>query len=225
MDCSTSGFPVHQQLLGFTQTHVHWVGDAIQRLIVIPCSSHLQSFPASGSFPRSRLFASGGQSIGVSAPTSVLPMNIQDWSPLGWTSCISLQSKGLSRVFANTTAQRSAFFIVQLSHPYMTTGKTISLTIWTFVGPPSLLFNMVSRLVITFSSKEQAFFNFKAVVTICNDFGVPKKQSLSLFPLLPHLFAMKWWDQMPWSSFSECWILSQLFHSPLSLSSNPYYRV
>ena len=81
---------------------------------VIPFSSCLQSFPASRSFPMSHLFASGGQTIGVSASTSVLPINIQDWSPLGWTGCISLQSKGLSRVF-NTTVQKHQFFGTQLS--------------------------------------------------------------------------------------------------------------
>ena len=73
---------------------------------VIPFSSHLQSFPESGSFPVSQFFASGGQSIGVSASVSVLPMNIQDWFPLGWTGWISLLSKGLSRVFSNTTIQK-----------------------------------------------------------------------------------------------------------------------
>ena len=75
----------------------------------------LKSFPASGSFPMSQLFASGGQSIRVSASTSVLPMNTQDWSPLGWTGWISLQSKGLSRVFSNTTVQNHQFFGAQLS--------------------------------------------------------------------------------------------------------------
>ena len=79
---------------------------------VVPFSSHFQSFPASGSFPKSRFFASGGQSIGVSASTLVLPMNIQDWSPLGW---ISLQSRGLSRVFSNTIVQKHQFFGTQLS--------------------------------------------------------------------------------------------------------------
>ena len=82
---------------------------------VVPCSSRLQSFPASGSFQMSQLIASGGQSIGVSASTSVLPMNIQDWFPLGWTGWISLQSKGLSRVFSNTTVQKHQFFGAQLS--------------------------------------------------------------------------------------------------------------
>ena len=82
---------------------------------VIPFSSCPQSFPASGSFPMSQLFASGGQSIGVSASASVLPMNIQDWFPLGWTGWISLQSQGLSRVFSNTTVQKHQFFGIQLS--------------------------------------------------------------------------------------------------------------
>ena len=81
---------------------------------VIPFSSCLQSFPASGSFPMSQLFASGGQSIGASASTSVLPMNTQDWS-LGWTGWISLQYRGLSRVFSNTTVQKHQFFGAQLS--------------------------------------------------------------------------------------------------------------
>ena len=98
---------------------------------VVPFSSCLVSFPVSGSFQRTQFFSLGGQSIGVSASASVLPMNIQDWSPLGWTGWISLQSKGLSRVFSNTTVSkvsflwRLAFFIVQFAHPYMRTGKII----------------------------------------------------------------------------------------------------
>ena len=81
---------------------------------VFPFSSFPQSFPASGSFPMSQFFSSGGQSIGVSDLTSVLPMDIQDWSPLGWTGWISLQPKGLSRVFSNTTVQKHQFFSAQL---------------------------------------------------------------------------------------------------------------
>ena len=80
-----------------------------------PFSSCLQSFPASGSFPVSRIFESGGQSIGASASASVLPTNIQDWFPLEWTGLISLQSKGLSRIFSNTTVQKHQFFSAQLS--------------------------------------------------------------------------------------------------------------
>ena len=130
---------------------------------VIPFSSCLQSFPASGSFPMSQFFALGGQSIGVSASASVLPMNTQEWSPWGWTGWISLLSKGLSRVFSNTTVQKHQFFGSQLSlwsnsHPYRTIGKTTTLTRWTFFGKVvSLLFNMLSRLIITSSSKEQVF--------------------------------------------------------------------
>ena len=82
---------------------------------VIPLSSHPQSFPAAGSFPKSQFFTSGGQSIGVSASASVLPMNIQDCFPLEWTGWISLQFKGLSRVFFNTTVQKHQFFGAQLS--------------------------------------------------------------------------------------------------------------
>ena len=103
MNCSMPGFPVLHYLPEFTQTHVHWVGDAIQPSH--PLSSlllGLQSFPASGSFLVSRLFASSAQIIGASASSSVLPMNIQDWFPLGWTGLICLQSKGLSRVSSNT---------------------------------------------------------------------------------------------------------------------------
>ena len=110
MDCSMPGLPVHHLLPESTQTNVHWVSDAIQpvsniQVSVIPFSSHLQSSPASGSFQMSQLFASGGQRTGVSASTAVFPVNTQDWSPLEWTGWISLQSKGLSRVFSNTTVQ------------------------------------------------------------------------------------------------------------------------
>ena len=93
---------------------------------VVPFSSCLQSFPSSGSFLKSQLFTSGGHNIGTSASASVLSMNIQDWFPLGLTGLISLQSKGLSRIFSNTTVQKYQFFGAQLSlwsssHPYMTT--------------------------------------------------------------------------------------------------------
>ena len=84
-------------------------------ILCLPFSSCLQSFTASGSFPMSQFFTSGGQSIGVSVSASVLPMNIQDWFPLGWTGWISLQSKGLSRVFSSTIVQKHQFFSAQLS--------------------------------------------------------------------------------------------------------------
>ena len=123
---------------------------------VIPFSSYPQSLPASESFPMSRHFTWGGQSTGASALASFLPKKSQVRAPSEWTGWISLQSKGLSRVFFNTTIQASIllglpFFMVQLTHLYMTTGKTIALTRWTFVGKVmSLLLNMLSRLAITF---------------------------------------------------------------------------
>ena len=122
---------------------------------VIPFSSHLQSFPASGSFPMSQFFPSGGQSTGVSTSASVLPMNIQDWFPLGWTGWISWQSKGLSTPqFKSINFSALSFLYVHLLHSYLATGKTIGLTRWAFVGKVmSLLFNMLSRLVIAFLPK------------------------------------------------------------------------
>ena len=107
--------PVHHYLPEVAQTHVHWVGDAIQPSSTVPFSSCLRSFLASGSFPMSRLFASGGQRIGALVSASVLPMNIQGWFPLEWTGWISLQSKGLSKVFSNTMVQKHQFLGTQLS--------------------------------------------------------------------------------------------------------------
>ena len=114
---------------------------------IIPFSSCLESFPASGSFQMSQLFASGGQSIGLSASASVLPMNIQDWFPLGWTGWISLQFKGLSRVFSSATVQKNQFFRTQLFYgPTFTSihdyWKTTALTPWTFVSKMMSLFLM-----------------------------------------------------------------------------------
>ena len=145
---------------------------------VVPFSSCLQSFPESGAFLVSQFFVSGGQSIGVSTSASVLPMNIQDWFPLGLTGLISLQSKGLSRVLSNTMIQKHQFFGSQLSlesishiHTWLLE-KTIALTRRTFVGKVmSLLFNMLSRLVIAFLLRSKCLFNFMAAVTICSDFG------------------------------------------------------
>ena len=145
-----------------------------------PFSFCLQSFPASGSFPMSWLFASRGQIIGASASASVLPMNIQGWFPLGLTGFLSLKSKGLtlkSLIQHHSSKalilQHSAFLMVKLSHPYMTTGKTTALTIQTFVGKVMfLLSNTLSRFVIPrFPSKEQASFNFMAAATVCKTVG------------------------------------------------------
>ena len=126
-----------------------WCHPAISSSVV-PLFSCPQSLPASGSFPISQLFVWSGQTTGVSASASVLPMNTQDWSPLGWTGW-TLKSLLQYHTSKASILQCSAFFTVQLSHPYMTTGKTIALTRQTFVDKVmSLLLNMLSSLVITF---------------------------------------------------------------------------
>ena len=118
MDCSTPGLPVHHQLLEFTQTHVHWVSDAIQPSHPL-LSPSLRAFNLSqhqGLFQMTQFFQLGGQNIGVSVSALVCPMNIQYGFPLGWTGWISLQSKELSRVFPNTTIQKHEFFDARFLH-------------------------------------------------------------------------------------------------------------
>ena len=198
------GFPVHHQLLEFTQTHVHWVRDAIQ-------PSHPLSSPISPSvFPSIRVFSnesvlhiwwpkywSFSFSISPSSEYSGLISFKMDWFDL-------LEVQGtLKSLLQHHSSKASilrclAFFIVQLSHPCMTTVKTIALTRRTFVGKVmSLLFNMLSRLVITFLPRSKllliSWLQSPPAVIL-----EPKKR-LSPFPLFPHLFAMKWWDRMPWS--------------------------
>ena len=128
MNCITPGFPVHHQLPELTQTHVHWVGDAIQpsKPLLSPFSFCLQSCPASGSFQMSQVFTSGGQNIGAWAPASILPMNIQGWFLLGLTGFISLLSKWLSRAFSNTTVQ------TQMQSRVMQSRIPITLPDWAF---------------------------------------------------------------------------------------------
>ena len=153
MDCSTPGFPVHSPT-----PRDYSNSSPLSRLYhptisssVIPFSSRLQSFPALGSFQMSQFFTLGGQSIGVSASASVLPMNIQDWFPLAWTSWTPCRPRGTLKSFLQHHSSKasvllcSAFFTVWLSRPYMTTGKIKALTKWTFVGKVMfLLFNMLS---------------------------------------------------------------------------------
>ena len=159
MNRNMPGLPVHHPLPEFTQTHIHWVSDAIQPFhpLSSPFPPAFNFFPASSSFPRSLLFSSGGQKIRASASASVPPMNIQDWFPLGWTGFFSLLSKGLSRVFSSTTIWKQQYFSSQLSlwfnshiHAWLLE-NAIALTIQTFVSKVmALLFNMLSRFVIAF---------------------------------------------------------------------------
>ena len=182
----TPGLPVRHQLLEFTRTYVHWVGDGIQ-------PSHLLS---STSLPALNLSQHQGLQLQHQSFQWILIFFRMDWLDL-----LAIQGilKSLLQHHSSKTAihQHSAFFIVQLSHTYMTTGKTKALTRWTFVGKGmSLLFNMLSRLVITFLPRSKCLliswlWSSSAVILD------PKKKSLSLFSSFPHLFAMKWWDQMP----------------------------
>ena len=157
----------------------------------------------------SQFFASGDQSIGVSASASVLPMNIQDWFPLRLTGWISLQSKGLRSLLQHHSSKAailrcSAFSTVQLSHPYVTTGKTIALTRWTFVGKVmSLLFNMLSRLVITFLSRSKRLLISRLWLPSAVILEPPQIKVCHCFHCFP--IYLLWWDQMPWSWFFECW--------------------
>ena len=156
MNRSTPGLPVHHQLLEFTQTHVHLVGDAIQPSHpVVPFSSCPQSLPASESFPVSQLFASGETPKYWSFSFNISPSNEHPGLisfRMDWLDLLAVQGtlKSLLQHHSSKASipWHSAFFTVQLSHPYMTTGKTIALTRWTFVGKVmSLLFNTLSRLV------------------------------------------------------------------------------
>ena len=164
-----------------------------------------QSLPASRSFPMSQLFAWGGQSIGFSfsiSPSKKHPGQISirmDWLDL-FTVQGTLKSLLQHHSWKASIFGKSAFFILQLSHPYMITGKTIALTRWTFVGKVmSLLFNMLSRLVVAFLPRSMCL-NFMAAVTVNNDFGAQENEVCQCFHFFPYIFAMKWRDWMPWFS-------------------------
>ena len=156
------GFPVLHYRLEFAQTHIHWVDDAIQpsHPLLPPSPPALHLSQQQGLFQWVGSSHQVAKVIGVSASGSVLPMNIQDWFPLGLNGLISLLSKEVSAVFFSTTVWKHQFFsaqpfLVQLSST-ITPGKTIALTIWTFVGKMiSLLFNMLPRFVIAFLSKSK----------------------------------------------------------------------
>ena len=156
----------------------------------------------------SQLFASGAQSIGASASASVLPKNIQGWFPkMGWFYLLAVQEtlKNLLQHHNSKASilRYSAFFMVQLSHSYMTTGKTIALTRWTFVGKVmSLLFNMLSSFVIAFLPRSKCL-NFRAAVTICSDFGDQENIICHCFHFFP--------NYLSWSDGTRChvfWMLS-----------------
>ena len=157
MDCSMPGFPVHHQVPETDSYPSSWWCHPTISSSIVSFSSYLQSFSASGSLPLSQFFTSGGQSIGVSVSASVLPWTVRliSFISMDWLDLLAVQGtlKSLLQHHSSKVSilPHSAFFMVQLSHSYMTTGKTITLTRRTFVGKVmSLLFNMLSRLVIDF---------------------------------------------------------------------------
>ena len=202
MNCSTPGFPVLPHLPEFAQTHVHWVSDVIQ-------PSHLLSSPSPPTFNLSqhqRLpSVSSSHQIAEVLEFQLQHHFFQQYSGLislriDWFDFLAVQEilKSLLQhhSWKPSVLQCSAFFMIQLSHQYMTTEKTTALSIWTFVSRVmSLLFNLLSRSVMASLSRSKRL-NFTAIVTICSDSGVKIK---SLFPLFPHLFAIRWRDWMPWS--------------------------
>ena len=196
MNRSMPGLPVHHQLPQFTQTHVHWVRDAIQPSHPLSSPSPPAPNPSQHqSFPMSQLFAWGGQSTGVSASASVLPMNTQGWSPLGWTGWIPCSPRDSQE--SSPTPHFKSINSLALSFLYsptlLTTRKTIALTRWTSVGKVmSLLFNMLSRFVIAFLPRSKCLLTPQMpAVTIHSDFGVQENKICHCF----HFFPV----YLPWS--------------------------
>ena len=206
MDYSTSDFPAHHQLLKFTQTHVHWVSDAIQ-----PSHLLLSPSPPALNLSSIRVFYSG-LALCIKWPNywsfsfSISPSN--EYSGLiffriDWFDLLVVQGT-LTSLFQYLSSkasilQHSAFFMVQFSHPYMTTGQTIALTIWTFASKVMfLLFNMLSRFDMAFlpRSKHPLISWLQSPSAVILD---PGKQNVSLLLLFSLLFAIKWWDCMVWS--------------------------
>ena len=177
----------------------------------------------------SQVFASSGQSIG-SISFSISPSNEHSgliFFRMDWFDFIAVQGTLKSLLQHHSSKESvlwgSLFFIVQLLHPYMTTGKTIALNRWAFVGKVmSLFFNTLSRLVITFLPRGK-YLLISWLQSPSEVILEPQKiKSVTVSTVSPSLFPMKWWDQMSWSSFSECWALSQLFHSPFHLHQEAF---
>ena len=192
---------------------------------VVPFSSFLQSFPASGSFPMSAFFASGGQSIGASASASVLPMNTQDWPPLGWTGWISLQSLNCQESsptpqFKSINYWCSAFFMFQLSHSYMTIGKTMVWLDGPLLAKQCFCFLRLSRWVIAFLLRSKCLLIswLQSPSAVILEPGRIKSLTVSI--VSPSIC----YEVMgPDAMIVIFWMLSfKLFHSLLSLSSRGY---
>ena len=203
MDYSTPGFPLLHRLQELAQTPVHRVGNAIQPSHPLLSPFLPSIFPSFTVFLMSWLFASGGWGIGASASASVLPMNIQDWFPLGGlvrSPCCPRDSQFICGIqapqFKSINSLALSFFIIQLSHPYMTTEINITLTIWTFVSKVmSLLFNTLCRCVIAFlpGSKPLLISWLPSPPAVILE---PKKRKSVCIHFLPFY--------LPWSDGARC---------------------
>ena len=225
MDCSTPGLPVYHQLPGLPKLmSIESVMPSSHLILCCPLRLPHSVIPGIKVFSNESVLhirwpKYWSFSFNIS-PSNEHPGLIS--LRMDWLDLLVVQGTLISLLQHHSSKAsillRSAFFMVQLSHPCMSTGKTKALTRRTSVGKVMcLLFNMLSRLVIAFlpRSKHLLILWLQSPSAVILE---PKK-SLSLFPLFPHLFSVKWWDQMPWSNFFECWVLSQLFHCPLSPSS------
>ena len=198
--------PYHHQLLELTQTHIHWVDDAIQTSHpLLPLSSsafdlsqHQGLFQwVSSSHQVAKVFKFQLQHQSFQRIFSV------DFFRIDWINLLAVQGT-LKCLIQHHSSKASvlwwsAFFMIQFSPPYVTTGQTIVLTTWNFVSKVmSLLFNTLSRFAIAFLPRRNCLL-ISWLQSLSSVILSPRKESLSLFPLFPHLFAMKWWDQMPWS--------------------------
>ena len=227
MDCSTPGFPVlhHPEVCPSSCPLKRWCHPTVSSSVIL-FSYFPQSHPASGSFPMSQLFTSGGQSVRTLASVSVLPMSAQGWFPLRLTDLISLLSKGLLRVFSRITVGKHQFFstlpsLLSSSHIclYMTTRKTIALTIWTFVGKVmSLFFNTLCKFVTAFLPRSNHiliwWLQSPSVVIL-----EPKKRKVVIASTFSPSICHKVMGLDAMIFAFSYWVLSQLFQSPLSLSS------
>ena len=200
MDCSMSGLTVHHQLPEFTQTYVHWLSDAIQPSHPLPSPSPPSSiFPSIRGLSNESVLCIKWSLEFNNSPSNEHPGLIS--FKINWLDLLTVQGtlKSLLQHHSSKASlpQCSAFFLVQLSHPYMTAGKTIALTRWTFVGKVlSLLFNILSRLVITFLPRSKRVLISMAAVTICRDFGAPQNKvchCLECFLIY-----------LPWSDGTRC---------------------
>ena len=221
MNHNSPGLPVHHQLAEFIQTHVHWDGHPAISSSVIPFSSCPQSLLASGSSPLSQLFASSGQSIRVFSFSISLSNKYSRLITfmMDWLNLLAVQGTLKSLLQHHTSKasilQHSAFFVVQLSHPYMTTGKTIALTRWTFVSKvTSLIFNMLSKLVIAFLPRSKhlliSWLQSPSAVIL----EPPKIKSLTVSIVSPSIY----YEVMGPDAMSlDIWMLS--FKPAFSLSS------